>query len=265
MGMPESFASAFLFTLAFASANTLGSVFFFQGVERRRVAESRLYDLPIPPGQLRRERLGSALFVLAFALASGGLLAGSAIHTTGPGWSWGDAAITFLGCFLSFDVYYFFFHRAMHGRLRPIHEWHHASRVNSPWTALSLSPLETLGWLVGLSLWPVLASPFFPIVPEALLVWLLFFWWTNTMGHINVEIAPEIVSRTRIGRMLSHPILYHALHHARFSRHYCFALNGLDTWFGSVWPDYPALHRKVLGGDPLRSLSERGPGASEAD
>ena len=58
--------------------------------------------------------------------------------------------------------------------------------------------------------------------------------------------------------------------HSRFGRHYCFALNGLDTLFGSVWPDYPALHRKVLGGEPLRSrkvlggeplrsLKERGP------
>ena len=42
---------------------------------------------------------------------------------------------------ISFDVYYFFFHRALHGRLRPIHELHHAPRLNTPWTALSLSPL----------------------------------------------------------------------------------------------------------------------------
>jgi sterol desaturase/sphingolipid hydroxylase (fatty acid hydroxylase superfamily) len=259
MLMPESFASAFALALAFASANTLASVVFFQGVERRRAGEARLYDLAIPPGQLKREQLGSAIFVVTFSAVWASLLSLGAIRTAGPDWSWGAATITFLGCFLCFDVYYFFFHKAMHGRLRPIHEWHHAARVNSPWTALSLSPLEGAGWLLGMSLWPVLASSFFPIVPEAMILWLLVFWWTNAMGHINVELAPEAVSSTRIGRLVSHPILYHAMHHSRFSRHYCFALNGLDTLFGSVWPDYPALHRKVLGGEPLRSLNERGP------
>ena len=156
--MPESFASAFALALAVASANTLASVVFFQGVERRRAGEARLYDLAIPPGQLKREQLGSAIFVVTFSAVWASLLSLGAIRTAGPDWSWGAATITFLGCFLCFDVYYFFFHKAMHGRLRPIHEWHHASRVNSPWTALSLSPLEGAGWLLGMSLWPVLGS-----------------------------------------------------------------------------------------------------------
>ena len=55
------------------------------------------------------------------------------------------AATTFLGCMLTWDLYYYGLHRLLHTkRFARIHAWHHASIVNTPWAALSLSPLESL-------------------------------------------------------------------------------------------------------------------------
>ncbi len=101
-----------------------------------------------------------------------------------------------------------------------------------------------------------------PFVPEAYAAWLVFFWLSNTMGHINVEIVPASVSASPVSSLMSHAITYHALHHSRYQKHYCFFLNSLDTLFGQVWDDYPEMHAKVAGGHPLTRLGERGESAT---
>ncbi len=60
--------------------------------------------------------------------------------------------------------------------------------------------------------------------------------------------------------LVSPPFLYHALHHARWTGHYGFASAGLDGLLGTEFPDWRALHDRILAGRPLESLKTRGDG-----
>lgn len=247
--------------LVFATVVNLASIGFWLLVERLLNRRKRIYDVPLRDGQVARELLGNGLFVLIFAGAMTLVFSSGRIEVASL--SWGAATITFLGAMISFDLYYYALHYTMHTRtLAPIHDWHHQSRVNTPWSALSMSPVESALWLVGLALWPVLTAGALPFAPEAYFAWLVFFWFSNTMGHINVEIVPPEVSASPVSRWMSHAITYHALHHSRVQKHYCFFLNSLDMLLGQVWADYPEKHAQVAGGQPMTRLGERGADAT---
>ncbi len=257
MTLPTDGTALFGLFLAFATVVNLASIGFWLGVEWLLNRSKRIYDVPLRDGQIARELLGNGLFVLVFA--AGMTLVFASGRVEAAPFSWGAAALTFFGAMISFDVYYYALHYSMHTRaLAPIHDWHHRSRVNTPWSALSMSPVESALWLVGLALWPVLTAAALPFVPEAYFAWLFFFWFSNTMGHINVEIVPPEVSASPVSRWMSHAITYHALHHSRYQKHYCFFLNSLDMMLGQVWPDYPEMHAQVAGGKPMTRLGERG-------
>jgi sterol desaturase/sphingolipid hydroxylase (fatty acid hydroxylase superfamily) len=261
MQLPTNGALLFGLFFAFAVVVNLASIGLWSAVEALLRSSKRIYDVPLREGQLVREMLGNALFILIFAAGMTLLFLGGRIEVA-PG-GFGAAALTFFGAMLSFDLYYYALHTALHNRLlAPVHDWHHRSRVNTPWTALSLSPMESAFWVLGLALWPLLTSTWLPFVPEAYAGWLVFFWVSNTMGHINVEIVPASVSASPVTSWLSHAITYHALHHARYQKHYCFFLNSLDGLFGQVWDDYPEMHARVDGGRPLTRLGERGEAAA---
>lgn len=257
MQIPTDGALVFGFFLTFGIGVNVASIAFWRGVERLLSSSKKIYDVPLREGQRAREVLGNLLFVAIFAAGMTLVFARGRIEAaeaTPAGF-----AVTFFGALLSFDLYYYALHAVMHTRFgAPMHAWHHESRVNTPWTALSLSPLESAGWVLGLSIWPLATSAWLPFVPEAYLAWLMFFWVSNTMGHINVEIVPASVSASRVSRLMSHAITYHALHHARYRKHLCFFMNSLDSAFGQDWDDYPELHARVAGGQPLARLGERG-------
>ena len=199
MTLPTEGALLFGLFLGFATVVNLASIAFFSVVERVLVSSKRIYDVPLRDRQLARELLGNGLFVLIFAAAMTLVFMNGRIETAA--FSWGGAAITFFGALVTFDLYYYALHFAMHTRaLAPIHDWHHQSRVNTPWSSLSMSPVEAALWLVGIVLWPVLTAGVLPFVPEAYLAWLVFFWFSNTMGHINVEIVPAQASASPVSR-----------------------------------------------------------------
>lgn len=261
MTFPSDATSLFGLFLAFAIVVNLVSIGVWRGVERWLGATKCIYDVPVREGQLGRELLGNALFTLIFAAGMTAVFATGRIEPA-P-FSLAAFAVTFVGAMISFDVYYYALHFLMHTRpFAVVHDWHHESRVNTPWSALSMSPIEAVLWIVGLGLWPIATAGAVPFVFEAYVAWLFFFWFTNTMGHINVEIVPATVSANPMTRLMSHAITYHALHHARYQKHYCFFLNALDTAFGQVWPDYAEIHAKVAGGQPLTRLGERGEAAN---
>jgi sterol desaturase/sphingolipid hydroxylase (fatty acid hydroxylase superfamily) len=57
--------------------------------------------------------------------------------------------------------------------------------------------------------------------------------------------------------VISNPITYHCLHHARFLGHYGFATSWADELFGTQFDDWMAATVRVRGGEPLHSLRER--------
>ena len=127
--------------------------------------------------------------------------------------------------------------------------------VTTPWTGQSLSVVETLGWIAGLLVIPALLSLVAPLSFEGFVVYFVANTFVNVAGHANVELNPI---SARAATWLVHPWLYHSLHHARFKNHYAFASTFMDRLFGTEWKDWYELHGRVVAGDPLPSLNERG-------
>lgn len=222
----------------------------------------RIWEVALAPGQYRFEAAAGVQFVLiataafTFAISSGG------IHF-GPT-SAGSFAATFFASLLFFEVFYYFLHRALHTKaLVRFHRHHHRSRVGTPLTGLSMSAVETLGWMVGYLAPPLLLSRFMPVSIAAWTLYLVYHWGGNIIGHINVELMPLLAGR-RVLSLFAHPFTYHALHHARFTGHFALYTTLLDRIFGTEWKDWGALQQKVLAEKPLTHLREHGPESAMA-
>jgi sterol desaturase/sphingolipid hydroxylase (fatty acid hydroxylase superfamily) len=224
-------------------------------LERWLASSRRIFNLPRAEGQLRWELLGNLRFVAMAAFAFAGVL-----------WwvpraeeSLASGVVTIVFCWLGFEVYYWGLHRLMHvRRFYRFHRYHHESRVTSPLTGYSMSGVESLGWLVGLAGAPLLLSLATPVSLVGLLAYhALYQIPGNVIGHANVDFFPAAAARRR-NSWISHPTLYHSLHHARFNNHYSFGSSFMDRLLGTEWADWPELHARVLRGEPLAKLAERG-------
>lgn len=177
------------------------------------------------------------------------------------GWTsgWLAGLLTFFGCFYGFEVYYYLLHRAMHTRaLIRFHREHHESHVTTPLTAFSMSFVEGLGWIGGYVSGPLLLALLgAPVSLPGFALYLVGNYWGNIGGHVNTEFFPAAVGQ-RKNSWLVHPIIYHSLHHARYTGHYGFGTTFMDRWFNSEWSDWSRLHTRVLSGSPLPSLKHRG-------
>ena len=249
----SSLPEIWLATFAFAGVVSLfssGFAVFFE-----RVATGyKIFDVEIPAEQLRHERRAYLRFLL--------LLATCATPFLGLGWirfgAEGPLAIaaTFGAIWTGFEIYYYGLHRSLHTKpLYRFHVYHHESRVTTAWTGQSLSVLESLGWIAGLLVIPALLSLVMPLSWEGFLVYFVANTFVNVAGHANVELNPI---SARAATWLAHPWLYHSLHHARFKNHYAFASTFMDRLFGTEWKDWHELHGRVVAGEPLPSLNERG-------
>jgi lathosterol oxidase len=229
-------------------------------LERRLGSRRRIFDIPRADGQLRWELLGNVRFVVMAAFVFAWLLSTVPLADE----SVASAILTFITCWLGFEIYYWGLHRLMHTKaIYRFHRYHHESRVTSALTGYSMSTAESLGWLVGLAGLPYLLSFFCPVSLVGLLMYhALYQIPGNVVGHANVDFFPAGASK-RINSWISHPTTYHSLHHARFNNHYSFGSSFMDRLLGTEWLDWPELHARVIGGQPMQKLSERGsPGPS---
>jgi len=242
-----------LATFLFAAAVSLfssGFAVFFERVATR----FRIFDVEVPADQLRHERRAYLRFLL--------LLATCATPFLGLGWirfgAEGPLAIawTFAAIWTGFEIYYYALHRGLHTKpLYRFHAYHHESRVTTGWTGQSLSFVEALGWIAGLLVIPALLGLLTPLCWEGFLLYFVANTFVNVAGHANVELNPI---SARSATWLAHPWLYHSLHHARFRNHYSFASTFMDRLFGTEWKDWRELHGRVMAGDALPILNERG-------
>lgn len=220
----------------------------------RALRSRRIWDLPLDAGQLRLELIGNVVFVVVQVAVMALVVASGLPRYAEPSWPVGIA--TFLALMLGFQVFYYCVHRAMHHHaLVRFHRWHHKSRVTTPLSAQSTSFVESLLWSTGYALIPALASQLAPISAEGWAAYLAFNVFGNILGHANVELVPATPA-TRTSALFSGVLVYHALHHARWTGHYSFQAALMDRLFGTEWKDWPALHREVAAGRPLKSLRE---------
>ena len=225
------------------------------GLEAGLASRRRIFALPRAEGQLRWELAANLRFVAMAALAFAGLLSVVPLAEA----SATSFALTFGVCWFGFEVYYWGLHRLMHTRhIYRFHRYHHDSHVTSPLTGYSMSSVESLGWLIGLVGMPFLLGLFAPVSLAGLLAYHALYQVTgNVIGHANVDFFPPAAAK-RINSWISHPTLYHSLHHARFNNHYSFGSSFMDRLLGTEWSDWPELHGRVTSGQPLRKLAERG-------
>ena len=121
----------------------------------------------------------------------------------------------------------------------------------------SFPALAATGWVLGFCLAPIALSLVAPVSVEGWALYLVYNYSGNIVGHVNVELFPRSLG-TRRNSWLSHPIVYHALHHARFVNHYGFGSTFMDRLLGTEWGDWSRLHDRVRAGRPLTSFTERG-------
>lgn len=228
-------------------------------VLERLLPRRKIFDVPLFSGQYRFELLGNLVFL---AILTAALTA--ALHTgvvrLGPD-SLMRSGLSFLALMFGFQTYYRGLHRAMHTRaLVRFHRWHHRSHVTTPLTGQSMSAVEACAWMLG---YVGLAWAFSQLVPLGFWGWigyLAFNMLGNIVGHSNVE--PTLrAGATRAASTLANPYVYHALHHARWTGHYSFQAALMDRLRGTEWDDWPALYERIVFGNPLKSLKERGTSA----
>lgn len=245
--------------LALVAALLFGMTAVFTGLAallERLLAAYRIFAVPLRPGQRRRELRNCLVFQALAALALTGFLGAELVPWTD---GWGPGLRTFFACWVGFEVYYYLLHRAMHLRgLIRFHREHHESHVNTPLTAFSMSIPEGLGWLVGYTFVPAtMALLGLEVSLGGWLAYLVYNYWGNIVGHVNVEVVPAMIGK-RANSWAAHAITYHALHHARYTGHYGFGATFMDRLCGSEWRDWPTLHAQILAGQPLTSLKQRG-------
>lgn len=216
----------------------------------------RIFALPVPAGQIRREAVANVGFVALATLAFTAAVMSGLVRATGSGAI--AAVVTFAGCVAGFEAYYYALHRALHTRaLVRFHRWHHASRITTPLSGQSLGIVEAAGWICGLLLVPATLTELGLLHGGALAAYLVISAAGNIVGHANADPHPR-QSGERARSWATHPFTYHALHHARWTGHYGLGTTVLDRVLGSEWADWPALHARVIAGEPLRSFKERG-------
>ena len=224
----------------------------------RRIARGNMrvvYAVEIPAGQSRREILNSAIttpvhaLLLAVALEAG-------LFRPAPE-SLPLIALTFVGTFIWTEIWHYVSHVAMHWRpLHFIHREHHRSRVTQPWTSVSFSLLEKFIFSAGIIGFMSIVSQHLEVSFYGVALYYVFYFFTNTLGHSNIEIRSENYSETVMGKIFNTPA-YHAMHHARYIKNYGLITPVLDRIFGTAWPDAPKVQRRAAVCDPLKHINEK--------
>lgn len=218
----------------------------------RLFAGRRIWAVPLDPGQIRFELIGSLAYL--------GVQIVGFVAAIGLGWlRFGEASWfpTFAALFVGFQVLYYGLHWAMHRRswVR-IHRWHHRSRVTTPFSGLSMSVPEAIGWWFCYVIPAGVFMLFAPLSAEGLAIYLAFNVFGNIIGHANFE-PTTAASHQRLVSIFSPPFAYHALHHARWTGHYGFGSTMMDALLGTEFPDWRAVHARILAHRPLESLKTR--------
>lgn len=238
-------------------ANTAGIALWFGAFEarlyRRRAQERRFkYNGKFPAEQpsdvfwFRSQNLDNALRCFLISVPIGTALEALLLWLCASGQaatvSWTEAPLYLAGLALLapivHEVHFYGIHRAIHwGPLyRWVHAIHHNSVNPSPWSSLSMHPVEAAAYF-GVALW-MLALPTHGFIA------VLFFHLAGygaIVGHIGFDRIE--LGDTHAPRSSAYA---HYLHHKHFDVNYCD--NGvfpLDHWFGSWHDGSPEGERRM--------------------
>jgi sterol desaturase/sphingolipid hydroxylase (fatty acid hydroxylase superfamily) len=119
--------------------------------------------------------------------------------------------------------------------------------VTHPLTSLSFSLTERAVYQLGIFLGFAGISQLVPVPAVSALGYLAVTYLLQALVHSNVEVVPAWLVRSPLGRLVG-TVSFHAMHHARGTRHYGFTTPILDYAFHTVWDDYPEVHARAAAG-----------------
>ena len=83
---------------------------------------------------------------------------------------------------------------------------------------------------------------------------LLFVHRCHHRSRVMTPLSGQSMS---VGTLFSNPIVYHALHHARWGVNFGFQAAWMDRLFGTESEEWPGGYERVTAGRPLTRLEER--------
>jgi sterol desaturase/sphingolipid hydroxylase (fatty acid hydroxylase superfamily) len=214
--------------------------------------ERTIYDLPIGDAQIKRELRNSLHAPIHAVILAAFLWLGFFENTSITSFFCSGIATTIWA-----EVWHYASHRAFHlSALHWIHAEHHKSRLNSPFTAISLSFPEKLIFDLGLLAPLALVDCYISVNFFGVAAWYIGYLVINSFSHANFELKASDYNRW-LGKVLT-STTYHSLHHSRYTGNYGLGTRVLDRFFNTEWDDYEALYERVNGEKrPLNKLRER--------
>jgi Delta7-sterol 5-desaturase len=216
----------------------------------------KIYAIEVGDAQLQREKSNSRVTTPVHALLLALFVESGLMQvTTQDGFA--IFVFTFLATFIWTEIWHYFSHRALHWqKLHFIHKEHHLSRTTNAWTSLSFSFLEKFIFSTGIIGVIAIISWLHPVSFYGVAAYYVLYFFTNTLGHANIEIRSENYAQSFMSKLFNTPS-YHALHHARYTKNYGLITPFLDRLFDTAWKDSGQVQRRAAQGKPLTSLSEK--------
>jgi sterol desaturase/sphingolipid hydroxylase (fatty acid hydroxylase superfamily) len=154
------------------------------------------------------------------------------------------------------EIHFYAVHRAIHWPplYRAVHSLHHRNTNPSPWSGLSMHPVEHVAYFSAVAvLWVVPAHPLHVVF---ILVHLGF---APAPGHAGFE-------RFELGRLGAVPSggYAHYLHHKLFEVNYADGVFPLDRWFGSFHDGSPEADERLKQRRRARSAALRAAASADA-
>jgi sterol desaturase/sphingolipid hydroxylase (fatty acid hydroxylase superfamily) len=137
-----------------------------------------------------------------------------------------------------------------------IHVEHHRSMLTNVWTAVSFSFLEKLIFSTGIIGFMAALSHIMPISVYGVGAYYIFYFFTNTLGHANIEMRKPGYYDSWMGKLFN-TSSYHALHHSRYVKNYGLITPWCDKLFGTMWEDVAEVQSRAARGEPLSRLKEK--------
>lgn len=151
------------------------------------------------------------------------------------------------------DAYFYWMHYAMH-KVKPLmkfHAIHHKSHNPTPWAAMAFHPVEAV---TEFAIFPlvVMVMPFHPIV---LVLFGLFSFVFNVIGHLGFEVFPKGTTRHPIGRWFN-TSTHHNMHHKNGNANFGLYFNIWDTIMGTNHKNYLAKFDEVVNREKIVEVKE---------
>ena len=166
---------------------------------------------------------------------------GLGAHSEGPT-AWWVIAIEYVGFFVGFDTWFYWFHRLMH--TKPVYPWihqlHHFSISPNPLTTFSVNPLESLvngGWMPLYAAGAVLVGHPLHVVTVGMMGATTIFM--GLYVHMGFEFLPRWWHKTWFTKWFI-TTTFHDQHHRWFNCNYGGFTPVWDYLMGTVRPQYEA-------------------------